>query len=136
MKKTRRCKNRNVTPAAPATAAAPEPPVAPPCTFVPVVQSQGDGTFVIKPGKPIERVSVRDAAHRAGVSKHTIYRLIDAGMLESERPSPNKLLVRGDSLERHLAATRDPEYWAARRRATVRIRVSTRQCRKRRKSRR
>ena len=85
--------------------------------FVPSVTPQGDGSFIIRPGKPRRLLTVLEAALRAHCSTDTIYRLIDFGLVEFERPSPRKILVIAESLEEHLARTRDPEFWAERRRA-------------------
>lgn len=79
----------------------------------PVCLPQGDGAFLVKPGKPVLKITVKQAAARAGVSVGTVYRLIEAGFLEAEHPSPGRITVVSESLERHLSATRDPEYWAA-----------------------
>ncbi|MEW6306164.1 MAG: hypothetical protein AB1705_22075 [Verrucomicrobiota bacterium] len=92
-------------------------PRQPACTFISIVQSQGDGTYVVKPGRPVERLTVKQAARRAGCSIFTIYRLYEMDILQGERPSPRKILIYADSLERHLAATRDPEYWQSTRAA-------------------
>jgi hypothetical protein len=82
--------------------------------FTPIVVPQGDGSFVVKPGKPTvgrKKLLIAAAADRAGVSEDTIRRLLDAGMLEGEQPSPRKTFVYEDSLEKHLAASRDREFW-------------------------
>ena len=95
-------------------------PTAPPlvsCT--PTLVPQGDGCYLIKPGKPVLariRLSVRQAGARAKVSKQTVYRLFEAGFLEGERPSPHRTLIFEDSLDAHLAHTRDQEFWDAERR--------------------
>lgn len=80
-------------------------------TFQPVVTPQGDGSFVIRPGKPVEKLSLRQAAKRAGCSRTTIYRLYDAGILKGDRPSPRKIFIFADSLEEHLKKCADAEYW-------------------------
>ncbi len=80
----------------------------------PVVIPQGDGTYLLKPGKPIlgrRRLTVGQAAARAGVSEDTVLRLYDSGFVEGERPSPRKTLIFEDSLDAHLQATRDREFW-------------------------
>lgn len=80
----------------------------------PICTPRGDGSFVVKPGRPVSRLTVAQAAARAGVSVWTIYRLINEGYLKADRPSPGRIVVDSESLEQHLLVTRDPEYWPAR----------------------
>lgn len=98
---TKTCPKPNSEPAAPSSFS----------FSAPVCLPRGDGTFVVSPGKPISRLSVRQAAARAGVSIGTIYRLIGEGLLKADRPSRGRILVDAESLEQHLAGTRDPEFW-------------------------
>ena len=90
-------------------------------SFTPVVVPQGDGSFLVKPGKPVigrKKVLIAIAAERAGVSEDTIRRLLDAGMLEGEQPSPRKTFIYEDSLDKHLQASRDREFWEGKNRQT------------------
>jgi len=80
-------------------------------TFLPTAIPQGDGGFVIRPGKPVEKLSLRQAAKRAGCSRGTIYRLYAAGLLKGDRPNPRKIFIFADSLEQHLQNCQDPEFW-------------------------
>lgn len=81
-------------------------------TFTPVVVPQGDGSYLVRPGKPVGKLSLSAAAKRAGLSRTTLWRLYDCGLVAGERPSPRKILIYADSLEAHLKGTReDPEYW-------------------------
>jgi excisionase family DNA binding protein len=80
----------------------------------PVVAPQGNGTYLVKPGKPSlgrGKLTVKEAAARARVSDDTILRLYDSGCLEGERPSPRKLFIFEDSLRAHLDAVKDKEFW-------------------------
>lgn len=81
-------------------------------TFQPTVTAQGDGSFVIRPGKPVEKLSLRQAARKTGLSRTTIYRLYDAGFIKGDRLSPRKIFIFADSLEAHLKSCREnPEFW-------------------------
>jgi len=80
-------------------------------TFQPTVTPQGDGSFVIRPGKPVAKLTLRQAAKRAGCSRTTIYRLYNTGILKGDRPSPRKIFIFADSLEQHLTNCQDPEFW-------------------------
>jgi hypothetical protein len=85
-------------------------------TFQSMVIPQGEGGYLIKPGKPVlgrRRLTVREAAAQARVSTDTIMRLYDAGFLEGERPSPRKTFIFEDSLSAHLKSTVDKEFWDA-----------------------
>ena len=64
------------------------------------------------PSPKRERLSPRIAARRAGVSVWTIYRLLQSDLIQGERPGQRKILIYADSLDAHLIATRDPEFWA------------------------
>jgi excisionase family DNA binding protein len=83
-------------------------------TFNPVVVPQADGSFLIRPGKPVPgraKLSIMDAAKKTGLSKATIYRLYDSGLIQGERPSPKKIWIYLDSLQAHLEKCGDPEVW-------------------------
>ena len=82
------------------------------CDLVPV----GDGSFRAVPHKPKNRVPPREAARMASCSLTTIYRLLRAGFVVCERPSPRKILVDVDSLRAHVEAQSDPEFWTPERR--------------------
>lgn len=59
------------------------------------------------------RLSVRQAAARAGISIWSVYRLINEGHIVAEHPSKGRIVVDAGSLETHLANSRDPEFWAS-----------------------
>jgi hypothetical protein len=80
-------------------------------TYLPTAVPQGDGSLVIRPGKPLEKLTLRQAAKRAGCSRTTIYRLWDAGILKGDRPSPRKIFIFSDSLESHLENCLDAQFW-------------------------
>lgn len=92
-------------------------------SFIPQMVPQGDGTFVVKPGRPTQKLTVRQAAQVANCSVATIYRLLDAGLIQGDRPSPRKVAIYASSLEEHLAKTRDPEFWNTDRRRTFRASI-------------
>ena len=80
-------------------------------TFLPTTIPQGDGSYIVKPGKPQSKLRVKEAALLAGCSRDGIYRLIEMGMLRFERPTRNCIRVFADSLQEHLQKTRDGEFW-------------------------
>lgn len=82
--------------------------------FTATIVPQGDGSFLVKPGKPtIGRVklTIAQAAERAKLSEDTLRRLYEAKCLEGERPSPRRIFIYEDSLEKHLAESSDREFW-------------------------
>jgi len=83
----------------------------PSLTFDPAVTAQGDGSYLIRAGKPIAKLSIKAAAKIAGVSRSTIYRLYDCGLLKGERVSPRKIVITAASLQEHLTNARDGEDW-------------------------
>jgi hypothetical protein len=84
---------------------------------------RGDGTFLLRPGKPSfgrEKVSISEAVRRFGSSESTWLRLFECRMIEGERPSPRKTFLYVDSIAEHLRKSSDPEFWTeARRKAFV-----------------
>jgi len=74
---------------------------------------QGDGSILLRPQKPVQKVTVRNAAKVLGVSVHSVYRSIREGHLLTERPRPRKILVLVESLQQHQERSRDPEFWSA-----------------------
>lgn len=80
--------------------------------FVPEVIPQGDGSYRVIPGKPVIKVKVSVAARKVGMSVNSIYRLCKANLVAFERPSPKTTFVFLESLEAHLARTRDDEFWS------------------------
>jgi excisionase family DNA binding protein len=73
-----------------------------------IMVPMGDGTFLIRPNN---RLTVSQAAKIAGVSKWSIYRLVACGMIEAVRPTKGRVFIVADSLNAHLAASSDPEFW-------------------------
>ena len=85
----------------------PAAPLLTACDFV----LQGDGSYRAVPRKPKDKVTVREAARLANYSLGTIYRLYKAGFIKGERQSPRRILIGVESLQAHLEAVRDPEFW-------------------------
>ena len=63
------------------------------------------------------RVSTREAARLANCSLTTIYRLLKAGFIAGARLSPRKILVEVTSLQAHVQALQDPDFWTTERRS-------------------
>ena len=80
-------------------------------SWFPIVTPQGDGSVVIRPGKPIAEMTVTQAARFLGIHKSSVYRLIDNGSLTARRPLKKKTLIAAAVLEDWRERTKDPEYW-------------------------
>lgn len=80
-------------------------------TFAASVIPRGDGSYIVQPAKPVQQLTVAQAARVLGVSPSTVYRLKDSGLLHAARPSPHKILISAESLESHRCASSDPEFW-------------------------
>lgn len=80
-------------------------------SFVPQFIAQPDGAVLVKPGKPAREVTPRQAALMLGISRSSIYELIQTGHLSHRRPLPKKILIPVESLEEHRRKTDDPEFW-------------------------
>lgn len=82
--------------------------------FIPVVQiPQGDGSVLIKPGRPVEWLTPKQFALQVGLSADTIRRKIGTPALPMEfveYTGPRKIRIRADALSHwraHWAAMRD-----------------------------
>lgn len=82
------------------------------CDLVPL----GDGNFRAVPHRHKKKLTVKEATRMANYSRDTIYRLVRAKFVASERQSPRKILIDADSLQAHLEAVRDPAFWTPARR--------------------
>ena len=82
------------------------------CDFIP----QGDGSYRAVPRKPQDAVTTKDAARLANLPLTSIYRLYRAGFITGERTSPRRILIHVASLQQHLEAVRDLEFWTEERR--------------------
>lgn len=76
----------------------------------PVMIPQGDGSFVIRPGKPKSEFTPLEFSKAYGVHRNTVYYMIDMGIIEQHRrPMPRKILIPSDELERLRALSMDAE---------------------------
>ena len=82
------------------------------CDLVP----NGDGSYRAVPRQPKSQVSVTEAARVANCSRGTIYRLYNSDLVSGERRTPRKIMINLGSLQAHLEAVRDPEFWTEERR--------------------
>ncbi len=79
-------------------------------TFTPVITPQGDGSFTIRPGKPVALLKVREVASALRLHISSVYRLIDEGVLPSERPTKGAIRVRSEALEAHRRRMENGEW--------------------------
>ena len=85
----------------------PRPTILTPLDFVPL----GDGTFRAIPRKPVQMVSVSQAAKLTGMRLHALYLLYRAGFIEGTQASPRKILLDVASLSKHIKESKAPGYW-------------------------
>lgn len=76
-----------------------------------VITKQGDGSYVCRSGKPTRELTPLQAAAALGISRSSVYALIEGGRLECRRPTPGKILISAESVTRHAEQTKDPEFW-------------------------
>ena len=90
-----------------------------PCELLPL----GDGTWRVVPGKPQEKLTVRQAAKLLSISASGVRRLYHAGELEGVQPTPRTLRLFAASMEAHLRRTGGcgAEHWTAARREKMRV---------------
>ena len=83
------------------------------CDLVPT----GDGNYRAVPHRHKKKLTVREATQVTHYSRDSIYRLYRAGFVTGERNSPHKILIDADSLQGHIEAVKNPEFWTPERRA-------------------
>jgi hypothetical protein len=59
---------------------------------------RGDGSFVLKPGKPEQWLWTQDAAKAYGVSQKTIVRWWSKGFITGRRVGPRRIQIDAESL--------------------------------------
>lgn len=60
------------------------------------VVRQGDGTYLVRAGRPLERLTPRQLAHHLGVSRNAVYRYIEEGWIPASMVSyvgPRKIFI-------------------------------------------
>jgi hypothetical protein len=80
-------------------------------SFLPTMVPQGDGSMLIKPGKPVQKLTLGKAAKVIRKSYASAWRLYNAGLLEGEKSTPHGIRIYANSLNAHMQASRDPEMW-------------------------
>lgn len=77
-----------------------------------VVVAQGDGSYVVKSGRPVSELTPLQAARALGISRSAVYQLVEAGRLKCRRPLPRKILISAEEIEQFRRSTEDPEFWS------------------------
>ena len=83
-------------------------------SFSPTVIPQGNGDYLVRPGKPIcepIEYSVKQAAKELRICLTSAYQLIYEGRLSCRRPRPRKIWIAAEDVKRFKEATRDSEFW-------------------------
>lgn len=76
-----------------------------------------DGSYLLKPKKPVLRASARDTAKATGISAKTLARLAEAGFVRCCRPTERLPMYYPAEVEAFIRVTeRDPDYWTPERR--------------------
>jgi len=94
-----------------APGAHPAPARLPMAFAAPVVTTQGDGSLLVKPGRPVQWINAEQIAAHFGIDRSTVYRAAKEGFIPEAMIQPvgkRKLLFAAAVIE-HLAAT-----WRAR----------------------
>jgi predicted DNA-binding transcriptional regulator AlpA len=62
----------------------------------------------------LKEINAKAAAVKIGISERAVYRLCEDGTLKHRRPLPRVIWINEDSVDAFIEATKDPEYWTAR----------------------
>ena len=81
--------------------------------FGSTLTAQGDGSYTVKPSKPVAWFTVLQVASILDVHKSSVYRLIWEGKLQAVKPLRKALRISADVLAAHQRNAEDPEYWTA-----------------------
>jgi len=81
--------------------------------FTPIkVMQMPDGSFLLRPGKPIQRASIEQTSKWTGVSKKTLRRLAESGFIRCARVTAARHYYYPGEIEEFIAKTEaDPDYW-------------------------
>ncbi|MCC6356947.1 MAG: helix-turn-helix domain-containing protein [Verrucomicrobiae bacterium] len=83
-----------------------------PLFFIPYkLMAVGDGTFLLVPAKPVAKLTIAEVARATRIHPKNLHRLIEAGIISAEQPSPKVWLVLWDEIASFLEATKQPGYW-------------------------
>ena len=80
-------------------------------SWFPTITPQGDGSVIVRPGKPVAEMTVTQAAKFMGCDPSSIRRLLYKGYLTARRPLRKKTLIPAVELEEWREKTKDPEFW-------------------------
>jgi hypothetical protein len=71
-----------------------------------------DGTFVLRPKKPVQVMNARETARFTGLSKKTLARLAESGFISVEWPTPRMpRYYPGEVLEFIRQTRENPNHW-------------------------
>lgn len=82
-------------------------------SFTPIMVPQGDGSVLVRPGRPVAEVTPIQAARMLQISRSAVYEMLQAGELPCRRPRRRKILIPSDAIEDWKRRTADPEFWAS-----------------------
>lgn len=75
--------------------------------LIPTIQiPQGDGSYLVKPGKPVQWLTVKQFAVQVGLQSDAIYRAIGTDALPEtfvQYVGPRKIRIMADGVEHYLA---------------------------------
>ena len=71
-----------------------------------------DGSFLLKPKKPVLRASAQETAKATGVSRKTLARLAEAGFIRCAKITDRLPMYYPAEVEAFIRSTeKDPDYW-------------------------
>jgi excisionase family DNA binding protein len=78
----------------------------------PIVLPQGDGSYIVRSGKPVSEVTASQAAEMLGISRCSIYKILERGDIPiARRPLKKKILLNASDVQAYKDKTSDTEYW-------------------------
>jgi len=82
--------------------------------FIPVITLPlGDGTYRVAPGRPVERLSMEQAAQMTGLAPRDLRQMVqEEGLLHAQRPAPRRWWFWAEELDLFMRYTEaHPDFW-------------------------
>lgn len=110
--------------AAPAPNEEPEAARCPGHWYIPHVELRlADGTFLVKPQKPVRRATANQVSKWTGMSKKCLKNLAESGFITRCRPNPSTVFYYPGEVQAHIRQTEaDPDFWTPERLRRYQIR--------------
>lgn len=94
--------------------------------YIPHVELRlADGTFLVKPQKPVRRATANQVSKWTGLSKKCLKNLAESGYITRSQPNPSTVFYYPGEVQAHIRRTEEnPDFWTPERLREYQIRGS------------